>query len=559
MAIDITRRVLTKFEADSTGVERAMERMKTRTSAFSKGLSDLGEDLNSTMDKLGKMNQAWEGASKVIDITRDSMKAYGDEMRLMTAAGTVNINELSEAYGGLINRHELLELAAKSQHGAFKLNQDQLDTLGKATVALSHQGFDLTETFNKLRDAAIRGKAEGLDDLGLSIKDGATKAETLNRIMAELNKKIGDSTGYTSTAADEVQQYTVMFENLKNEMLIVNGQYTVMTTKAVETGETLKKYLPVFDAMAAFQRGFRNGNGRSMFGNGFGDDEASAIKQYELTLGPISVSRSGARNDNSGDEFRKHLADMVAKDLTDALVENLSRIPDQPKLYGSLAEIDPGLSDAHFAAMQKSLEDLRGKFVEAGTRETRYAAFNNNQNSSWMTRTFGTPEEFNALGKAFNAFTDSVGAGFEAIVTGSESGGKAFKNMLASGLLATGKSEAVEAIKDEAWALGSLAGQDYKGFALYQMAAVKHAAAAVAAGVGASALGAGGGSPSGASGGSSSGGSSGHGSSSGSRETVTNYIIIGDNQADDSPRMRQRSAQRVVDLAASRTSAGGAM
>lgn len=560
MAIDFTRRVLTKYEADTSGHEKSLDRLKSRTAAFSKSLSDLGNDFNDTMDKLGKMNQAWEGASKILEITRDSVKAYGDEIRLVAAAGKINIDELSEAYGGLISQHELLELAAKSQHGALKLSQEQLDTLGKATVALAHQGFDLTETFNKLRDAAVKGKAEGLDDLGISIKEGATAAETLDRLMGELNKKIGDSAGLTTTAADEVQQYTVMWENLKNEMMIVNGEYTVMMTKSVDFGESLKKYLPTMDAVGEFYKSFRQATGHAMFPNGqFGDDEAANAKQQLLSIGKIQVTPSKSGSSKQDDSLKRY-ADQVAKDLTDALVESLSQVPSPTKMYGSLAEIDPGLSDKNFAAMKAGLESLHDKMIEAGTREQRYGAYNDNKNNSWLTKTFGAPEEFSAHIKAFGALEDAVGSSFEAIVTGSESGGKAFKKMLADGLLATGKSEIVQGVKEEAWALGSLAIQDYKGFTLHQLSALKHVAAAAAAGVGAHALGAGqSGSGSGSGGGGSSGGSSGgQGQGNGSGTTTTNYVIIGDSQADDSPRMRQRNAQRIVNLAAVRTSSGGA-
>jgi hypothetical protein len=559
MAIDISRRVVTKYEADTSGQEKGLDRLKTKTAAFSKSLSALGEDFSASMDKLAKMNQAWDGAGKIIDLARESLKAYGDDLRLTTAAGTINIHELSEAYGGLINNHELLELAAKSQHGVLKLSQEQLDTLGKATVALTHQGFDLTQTFEKLRDAAVKGKAEGLDDLGLSIKEGATAAETMKNLMAELNKKIGDSAGLTSTASNEVQQYTVMFENLKNELMIVSGQQTVMTTKAVEFGESLKKYMPVFDGYGAFLRGVRQGSGHAMFPGGqLGEDEADAKARVELTIGKIKVtpSKDGALKQ---DDSLKRYADQVAKDLTDALVVSLEHV-DPTKFYGSLAEVDPGLSDKYFDEMKANLEKLHDKLIEGGTRESRYSAYNDNKNASWMTKVFGAPEEFSAHIKAFGALEDAVGSSFEAMVTGSESGGKAFKKALADGMLATGKSEIVQAVKEEAWALGSLAIQDYKGFSIHQMSAAQHAAAAAAAGIGARALGAGqsSGSSSGAANSNSSHGSSGgQGQGGGSNTTTTNYIIIGDSQADDSPRMRQRSARRVVNLAAAKTSTGG--
>lgn len=114
---------------------------------------------------------------------------------------------------------------------------------------------------------------------------------------------------------------------------------------------------------------------------------------------------------------------------------------------------------------------------------------------SYLATLFGPIEEFQAYQKAFAVLTSAVGDAYTAMVTGSESAGKAIKDAIAQGLLGLGKEAAVRSITELAYGVASLAiGGPFAGAsaAAHFQAAALFGAGAVAAGVAAHELGAGG-------------------------------------------------------------------
>lgn len=158
-----------------------------------------------------------------------------------------------------------------------------------------------------------------------------------------------------------------------------------------------------------------------------------------------------------------------------------------------------------------------------------------------LEKIFGSAQEMQAIGEAFGGFADAVGASFEAIVTGSEGAGKAFRKFLSGSLLGIGKKAAVQAIYELALAISEPwdAGR-------HLLAAGKFALTATAAGVAAAALGGGGSTAASGSGGAAPTGNYSPGGAGGQTSTV---FVYGDSFADDSPRMRQQKAARLLQLA----------
>jgi hypothetical protein len=163
---------------------------------------------------------------------------------------------------------------------------------------------------------------------------------------------------------------------------------------------------------------------------------------------------------------------------------------------------------------------------------------------------------FEALGGVFSAFSEAVGAGYEAIVTGQGSVIGALKATAAAGIMAQGKQSMISALRETALGVGAFALGSPTAAAHFKSAAL-HGAVAIAAGAAASALGAGGGgapapASSGGSGSGSGGGSSGGSSVSapgGERELRPINIIVGEHFTEMSPRMRSQRAQEAVDKA----------
>lgn len=183
-----------------------------------------------------------------------------------------------------------------------------------------------------------------------------------------------------------------------------------------------------------------------------------------------------------------------------------------------------------------------------GARRTAeaYGDYAMGKQSSWMEKTFGPVGQFDAYASAFQGFTGAVTSSYEAIVTGSESAGKAFKKAIASAVMATGAQALVEGLKESAWALGSLAIGNMGAAATHGLAAAKWGAVAVAAGLAARSLGAGGGASSAPSSGSAPN-VSGSGGGGPAGRNIT--IVYGDSYAEDNPRSRQLRAERDIERA----------
>lgn len=149
-------------------------------------------------------------------------------------------------------------------------------------------------------------------------------------------------------------------------------------------------------------------------------------------------------------------------------------------------------------------------------------------------------------------FTDAIGASYEALVTGSESAGKAFTRFVSGSLLALGKKSAVESLYElaMAWVHPLDAGR-------HLVAAAKLGLVATAAGVAAGSLGGGGGPSSGGGGegasaaGASSGGGGYYGSGAGGdpNRGTERVIVVGDSNGSSSPRFEAVKARRYASLA----------
>lgn len=198
------------------------------------------------------------------------------------------------------------------------------------------------------------------------------------------------------------------------------------------------------------------------------------------------------------------------------------------------------------------------EMIQAGQMKDvlQYAQeFLNQKHDNVFEKIFGKVDEINVYRDAFSSLKDGIVSGYEAMVKGNESFGAAFQKSVAQALLAEGSKMQILALENAAWALADLAVGNFAGAAHHGAAAAGFEAGAIAAGFAANALGVGGGggSSSGKSGGASAGGgsSSSSGSSGGSSGGRGGgpIIVYGDSFADDSPRMRQLKAKKLIDLA----------
>ena len=156
------------------------------------------------------------------------------------------------------------------------------------------------------------------------------------------------------------------------------------------------------------------------------------------------------------------------------------------------------------------------------------------QGPTFMERMLGPPEQFDVYATAWGTFESAVSSGYEALITGSESAGKAMKRIIGQSIMAEGSRMLIMALREGAMAVASLATQNYPAAAMHGKSALMFGAGAVAAGVAARARGAGGSSASAGAG--ASGVGAGGGSSDNAPRNTT--IVLGHGWDDESPRQR---------------------
>ncbi len=225
------------------------------------------------------------------------------------------------------------------------------------------------------------------------------------------------------------------------------------------------------------------------------------------------------------------------------------------------AKSDDTYRDAYGAAisMQDTIDSTglqaQKSLAEMGSRESRYAAFNDKQTESKLSKVFGPVGDFDIYKEAFKSLEGAVSGAMGAWIDGSMSAGQAFKRFIGEALKALASQMLVESLKHAAYALGSLAFGDLAGAARHGAAAAEFAAGAVIAGVAAKEMGGAGGSTSASGGGGGKGASGGASAPSfltpgiGTQTQGDKIIVYADSYADDSPRMKVLKAQKLLALA----------
>lgn len=221
---------LADVEAAEQGVTAASKKLGNEFDDLDKHMQVSRLSAGKFVEGLGHMNHALELGGRALSFAEGTWNEYGQTLRLEAAAGAANIDRLSEASGGLMTEMDLLRFAAQAQHGELgKLNlaygekQLVMEKVLQAETALIRAGFEADDVHRKLLDSTIKLSEEGLDDLGLAFKEGATQAETLKNYTAELDRVIAQNANTTSAAADEVQRLGVMWANAKHSLMEYAG------------------------------------------------------------------------------------------------------------------------------------------------------------------------------------------------------------------------------------------------------------------------------------------------------------------------------------------------
>lgn len=570
------RQVLTVFKADTSDFIKGQEDMKKHVEETKEGFlgwaSSVNEGINSSIEWLGKFNQGMEGAKKIFDFAVESVKAYAENSRLTAAAGSVDLERLSKAAGGLRTETDLLTFAARAQHGVIRAGSDDMETAEKAMRMLTRAGFDQSEVSKKVEDAMVSLKVNGLDDLGISVEKGKNDLETYNNLMAALATKAAGADSATEDTGESVQRMGVEFHDAFEKIRMAIGKLVVSLLPLVDavakvagdvgdllnkhpeilgygensTWGTLKKMgnaipgaggLPSIDfgqagdffggladnfsspsatnvkdnGLGVYQRAFDQariqkkdthlddigqalGAGSTLFGEAMSSEEFNSRLKDFMDKAKEDYKKAQDAAAKLAEE-RKKLVNQVAKSLTDDLVTQLEKEAEDSAHDSGLEQVHEGLMaslNASMSAYNKATLDQLVQEADAQAtkfNEELYQKFNAKRTESFLENTFGPLDEFNVYQSAFESLTAAVGASYEAIVTGQGSASAAFKKMFADMLMAMGKSSAISALKELAYAAGDLAFGNVPGAILHGEAAALHTAVAIAAGAAAHSIG----------------------------------------------------------------------
>lgn len=532
--------IRTKYTADVTGAVRDLRRLADEQRGVGKSMveaSKSGGQFMALMDKLSK----FAAPAAAVAMLKKGFDELAEYQTLSARASTVAVDKIIAGTKGLVTNMDAMRMAAKL---AGKVTSEQMEIAAKAAFALSNEGFDLKDTFEKLTQSILKGKAGGLDDLGLKFREAKTEGEQFNAMMETLGAKASEGETATLGTAGSVQKLGVDMQNSMDkikrslgEIVIALEPLIAMLADAVGLvaelagyvagGKTYKRIDPYapspFDAQTYI------------------DDYNSREAAREVTVSPIMLrgARSGA---GRGKPRRRRLDPSEQAREMDRMAALLDFgtpwMPADNNLEGRSRMTASGGS--------ASLEELRGTsdvMVDMAKVWGEVDAVS----ESMIVKMLGPVDEIDGYRVAFEGLTSAVNAAFSAWIDGSTGIADAAKQAVRESIKALALESAQKAVYHTAAGFGALALGPLAGAtaASHFKAAALYGAVAVGAGAAARNIGPAGGSGSGAYGGGS--GRSGGGAYSGG--TTTTVISYGDSFSDDSHRMRQNRARRLVALA----------
>lgn len=605
--LDIRQTVLTEYRADTKQMKAALKDLSGEEKKLAEQRLADAERQNKSIEE---SNKRWATAGKVIGavgaaagIAYVSLKAHAQESRLAAAAAGADIDRLAKASGGLQTRMQLLEFAAKAQHGAFKLNNEQMETAQKAIRALTQAGYDQAEVTQKVTDAIVKLEGDGLKDFGIRVRESKTDTEKFTAVMDALAGSAGAVDESGNAAGESIARAGVKFEDAFDSIKVSIGSMVAEMGPLIEAAAELAGVAAKLTNKIAQGWSHLGAMGATALG------DRDALKKYNLTWD----EQAGDYYLNSGlDQYRRHGGTTLGYAFGQAS-GNLGR-QGAGELLGGFQQLgadllgmgrgalgaagnvrfssrrggskgaaapDPfagysdfqgfgeiagtGLDDrlsqgkADFAAFTAAaaaagdamrekaagIDRINLAFADAQQALLEYEA---KQQQTFLEGTFGKLEDFNLYANAFQTLTGAVGSSLEAWITGSKGAGDAFKEFLADAVKGLAVQMGIEALKHGAYAIGSAAFGNFAGAATHAKAALAFAGGSALAAVAARELGQSTGQWAGpAGGGAAAAAPSVRGSSAGSGSSEpTRIIVYADAFAEDSERGRREQAKKIV-------------
>jgi len=226
-----TEQIVTQYLADASGHMRAVSQIVTAQKGMTKSVEETTAATAKAGNSATEFLSKWKIGAGSISAVVGAMKSGFDELlksqRLTFAAGSASISSLAAASGGLLERMDLLRIAAAGQTGAFKLTQQQMDNAAGAIRALTRDGNDQAKVMDKVLDAITKGTGGGLDDFGIIIDKTSSKVGDFNALMAALETQSNRVKGSALTQGESIAQLGVSFSDSMSKIKISIGQIVV--------------------------------------------------------------------------------------------------------------------------------------------------------------------------------------------------------------------------------------------------------------------------------------------------------------------------------------------
>lgn len=595
--LDFGGKVLLEYKADTSDAKAKIKELsgeqKKAAEAELKAIEQTNKGYEDRIKKLASFAVSVAATGAVLKLAFEGLEIAGKKADLSASLAGISIDKLKIATRGMATEMELMTQAAGYNQGQFKLNQEQMEDVTAAAVALGERGLgSAAEASEALTAALVTGRTRGLERFGIAVYEGGNALETHNAILqkaSELHKELATS---TLDAADKAgiakNKWSDSMSNMKESLATFASGMTPVIEAASNMVEWLNKIgavgpvavgalalaLTKNPTIAAIALAFEaadsvGGSGKDLWEANKKMSSANWAKNWTSQFGkpatPATAKGGGLDFDLSSvsvkslpdlekakakakewAEFLKKLSDEQAKKLTDDLVE---RLQGEVGSYTDVNTVSLGNYDDTRGILDAA--NGPGGAVQRNQQhfEDMISQRRNKAHLSYLEQVIGPVDQFDVYASAFGMLSGAISTSMTAWIDGTTGAGEAIKKFIASSLKSLALEAGINSLKQLALAATYAS---TPGMQFWVPGALKSAAlwggVAIAAGAGAAAL-AGGGSSGGAGAGGAGGArpSAPQTPSAGGADSGRQMIIVySDAFAEDSARKRQLQAKRMV-------------
>lgn len=524
-----------------------------------------------------KAGIAVAAVAKGFQFAQHAAKSYLEDVRLQAAAGSASLDRLQKATHGLVEADNLLAFAGKAQHGVWKLNQAEMETVLRGAMALRKtMGVELQPTVDSLTEAIAKGSTRALKEFGI-------QAEDKQGVLKALSKSFEDLEGNTSLTGDSFEAASVKWKDAIDDLIGALGQLVTALEpvirlaadaassaaqassssdwilKAMGRGELGSKNMQAYrDLMDRQNGGGATGAGGYPVYSPYGQSPTvNAMRRiYRSAMDGVDRALAETAEEIEKIKNRKHET-WYRKDVGDPL-DFISRIGGTIGAgAGALGSAIRGVAEDPASRGMVGLDGsttfkpyMKADEIAAWNDEISksLAIAEQTRQRNLLESIFGPVDQFNVYAAGFGILQSAAAAAFDAWITGSKSLGDAIKSAIAEGLRAMAIQMLMESLKHLAYAAGNAAFGNFAGAGAHLKSAALFGAGAAAAGLAAKHMGAGQAPSAGIPAGTSAGGYIGNGGGGSGPQTSNTVIYV----TSDAYRMSQAEREHRISDAARR-------